>query len=300
MRKILYPLCLCLALLALTAGAETLALTDGTTVTGSVLKFDDSGLMLRTAGDAIVNVPWAKFSQEALKQLAATPKMKPFIEPFIEPDESQKPARPEIKINPVTRLERPAKPSLIGGLVTSPVGWFLLFVLYAANLFAAMEIARFRARPVGQVVGVSAVLPLIAPAVFLALPTQLETPPDQLSDEAVAAEVAAEQGQIQEEIQVAEVLPNEPVKKVAPQIFSRGKFTFNKRFIETKFADYLGVPKGMAGHFTMELKTAAEALTVERIAQVNATDALFETVEKGQTTIPFTDILEIKLHPKNT
>lgn len=300
MRKIFFPICLWLGLLALAANAETLALTDGTSVTGDIVRFDDSGLMLRTTGDAYTTVAWAKFSQDALKQLAANkknPKIQPLVEPFIEPTESQRPARPEIKINPVTRLERPANPSLIGGLFQSPVGLFILFVLYAANLYAAWEIALFRARPIGQVVGLAAVLPVIAPAVFLSMPIKMEAPPEEFSDEPGdpnAAPTAAT-----EEIQMAETAWKAPEKKPEAQIFTRGKFTFNKRFMETKFADYLGTPKGSANHFTMELKTAAGQHVVERITQINAADAIFETVAQGQITIPFADIQEVSLHPKN-
>ena len=96
MRKILFLFCLGLGLLSLVSRAETLALTDGTSLTGDIVKFDDNGLMLRTTGDAYATVPWAKFSQDALKQLAANPKIKLLVEPFIEPDQSQRPAKPEI------------------------------------------------------------------------------------------------------------------------------------------------------------------------------------------------------------
>src|ERR1035437_4979563 len=117
---------------------------------------------------------WAKFSQDALKQLSANPKIKLLVEPFIEPDQSQRPAKPEIKVNPVTRLERPAHPSLLGGLVKSSVGLFILLVLYAANLYAAFEVALIRARPIAQVVGLAAVLPVIAPVVFLVMPVKAD------------------------------------------------------------------------------------------------------------------------------
>jgi hypothetical protein len=295
-RKILLLLCLGLALLALTTEAETFALTDGTSVTGDIVKFDDSGVMLRTTGDTYTTVSWGKFSQNALKQLSANQKIKVIVEPFIEPTESERPEKPEIKVNPVTRLERPENPSLLGGMFKSSVGLFILFVLYVANLYAASEIARFRARPLGQVVGLAAVLPVIAPAVFLAMPVKMEAPPEELPVEAAGSETVPETSP--EEIQIAEASWKEPEKQPEAQIFARGRFTFNKRFIETKFAGYVGVPKGDANLFTMELKAGAGQFTVERIAQVNTTDAIFETVERGQITIPFADIQEIKLHPK--
>jgi hypothetical protein len=86
-------------------------------------------------------------------------------------------------------------------------------------------------------------------------------------------------------------------KKPQPQVFSRGKFTFNKRFIETKFAGFIGEPKGDAKTFTMEIKTLKETIAVECIKQVGATEAILET-PNGQVTVPFADIQEIKLNPK--
>ena len=68
--------------------AETLALTDGSTQAGDIVKFDDNGLMLRGAGDAYVTVPWGKLSQDSLKHLTENPKIKPLVEVFIAPDES--------------------------------------------------------------------------------------------------------------------------------------------------------------------------------------------------------------------
>jgi len=276
--------------------ADTLTLTDGTSLTGDIVKFDDGGLMLRTTGDAYSTVPWGKFSQDALKQLAADPKIKLLVEPFLEPDESQRPAKPEIKVNPVTRLERPAHPSLLGGLVKSSVGLFILFVLYLANLYAAFEVALNRARPIAQVVGLAAVLPVIAPVVFLVLPVKADALPAENQAEGAAADGSPARPP---EIQIGEASWKQPARPPEPQVFARGKFTFNKRFIETKFAGFIGESKDDANHFTMELKTVAGQFAVARIVQVNAADAIFETAGRGSLTVPFTDIQEIKLNPKS-
>ncbi len=298
MRKILFIFCLWLGAAVWAPGAETLTLTDGASLTGDIVKSDDNGLLLRAAGDVYTNLPWGRFSQESLKQLAQNPKLRSLVEVFIEPDASQRPQKAEIKISPVTRLERPAHPSILGGLLRSPVGLLILLVLYLANLFAAFEVALFRARPVAQVVGLSAVLPVIAPAVFLALPMPTEVSPDEASAEGAAAPgVAAKPA---EEIQIVEASwkQEEQKKAAGPQVYARGKFTFNKRFIETKFAGFIGELKGQAKTFTMEVRTLKEEFSVERIAQVTATDVIFETVHAGQVVVPFADIQEIKLVPK--
>lgn len=297
MRNFLILLSLWLGLTAGVFAADTLSLTDGTSVSGDIVKSDDSGVMIHTTAEAYTTIQWARFSQEALKQLAKNPKLQGFVEPFIEPTESQRPAKPEIKVNPVTRVERPEHPSIFGGLVHSSVGWFILLVIYAANLYAAFEIATVRGKPVGAVVGLSAVLPLIGPIFFLAQPIKAAPMEEELAGE--AAPGGAAPGSPQEEIQIvsASWQPSHEVKKPQPQVFSRGKFTFNKRFIETKFAGFIGEAKGDAKNFAMEVKTLKEQFAVERIMQIAATEVIFET-PNGQVTVPFADILEVKLNPK--
>ena len=72
----------------------------------------------------------------------------------------------------------------------------------------------------------------------------------------------------------------------------------NKRFIETKFAGFIGEPKGDATNFTMEVRTLKETIAVECIKQLGATEAILET-PNGQVTVPFADIQEFKLTPKS-
>ncbi len=300
MRKILFLFSLMLVVASGAMAAETLTLTDGASFTGEITKTDDNGLILRLPGDtyAATNLLWSRLSQASLKQLVANPKIKPYAEVFIEPDASQRPAKPEIQINPVTRLTRPENPSLFGGLLGSPLGLFILLVVYAANLYAAVQVAIVRARPPAQVVGLSAVLPIIGPAVFLALPIKVAPAPVENDFAAPAGTAGAAAQRSPEEIQIVEASWHKEEKKPEPQIFARGKFTFNKRFVETKFAGFVGAPKGDALKFSMEVKTATQHLVVEHILQVAATDVMLETAAAGQVTVALNDILEIKLIPK--
>ena len=311
MHKFFFLFALWLGLVALTTEADTIILNDGSSLSGDIIKFDDNGLLLSMPGDVYTNLPWARFSQESLQQLAQNPKLNSrnpkiasLVEPFIEPTESARPAKPDITVTPVQRLQRPANPALIGGLLHSGLGLFILLVLYLANLYAAFEVAVVRGRPIAQVIGLSAVLPVIGPIIFLCLPI-----PTEPSAEEIAAGEAAAAGTPgvpagAAEVQIGEASwkqPEEPVaaKRPEAQVFARGKFTFNKRFIETKFAGFASVePAGDARNFTMEVKTLRESFAVERIAQVGATEVIFETVLRGQVTVPFGDIQEIKLNPK--
>jgi hypothetical protein len=287
--------------LSLLAGAETVTMTDGSSFAGDIVKFDDNGLLLRI-GDTYTNLPWGRFSQESLKQLSSNPKIAALVDVFILPDETQRPAKPEIKINPVKRLELPANPSVFGGLFQSSIGWFLLLLVYAASLYAAYEVSIIRARPALQVVGLAAVLPIAGPIIFLLMPMPVEkSAEEELAGHHAAPTAAGEAASapaVEEEVRVTEASWKTDEKKVEPQIFARGKFTFNKRFIETKFAGYLGTLKGDALKFSMELKSPKGVFHVERITMVAAAELVFEATGSGPVTVPFAEIQEIKLTPK--
>ena len=300
MRKLLFLFCLLLAVAFGAAAAEplSLTLTDGAALSGDIIKIGDEGLMLHLTGEtyATTNVAWSRLSQASLKQLVAYPKIRPLAEAFIEPDASTRPAKPEIAVNPVNRLERPANPSLFGGLLGSPLGLFLLLVVYVANLYAAFEVSVIRARPALQVVGLSALLPIAGPAIFLAMPIKVAPPEAPVEFAAPGGTAGAAAQRTPEEIQIVEASWKKEEKKPEPQIFARGKFTFNKKFLETKFAGYFGTPRGDALKFTFELKTNAAQHAVERIMQVTVTEIILET-KNGQVTVPLADIQEIKLVP---
>jgi hypothetical protein len=296
-RKFLILFSLWLGLTASVFAADTLPLTDGTSVTGDIVKFDDNGVMIHTTADAYTSLPWAKFSQDALKTLSANPKLKQFVDPFIEPTVAERPPKPEIKVHPVTRLTLPENRSIFGGLVHSSVGLFMLLAIYVANLYAAFEVAVLRGKSIGAAVGLSAALPIIGPIVFLSQP--MKEPPKEEEPAAEGAPAPPAPGSPEGEIQIvsASWQPSQEEKKVQPQVFARGTFTFNKRFVETKFAGFIGEPKGDAKAFTMELKTLKGTIAVECIKQVGATEAILET-PNGQVTVPFADIQEIRLTPK--
>jgi hypothetical protein len=298
-RKLLLLLGVCFfgVLLAARAATLTVSLTDGATLSGDILKSDAKGLMLRLGDETYTNVTWDHLSQDTLKQLAQDPKMAQFTEVFIEPPEPEHAAAEDITVKPVNRLERPAHPSLIAGVVTSPVGLFVLLVLYVANLLVAYEISLFTMRSPGEVIGLSAVLPVIGPIIFLVKGEKTESAKELAATEVVTAPSGSGEHP-DEEIPIIEVTRKMEEKKLEPQVFTRGKFTFNKRFVETKFAGFMGEAKGEALTYSMEVKTSKEQLKVERIMQVSQADVMLETVQRGQMTVLLSDILEVKLIPR--
>ncbi len=296
MRKIIFSLYLLVATFAV--HAENVTLTDGASLTGDILKFDANGIMLRTPDSTYTNLSWGRFSQDSLKQLSQNAKIAAFAEPFIEPTAPEHPPKPEIAVKPVTRLEMPEHPSVILGMLSSPVGLFILLVLYVANLIAAYEVSLIRARTPAQVVGLAAILPVIAPVTFLWMPIRTVKAVE------VAPEiVTAHSGNLQnpaDEVEIIAAANKMEEKKLEPQIFARGKFTFNKRFVETKFGGFFGEAKAEALIYTMEVRTTKTTFGVERIMQVSPTEVILETTPPGQVTVLLADIQEVKLNPKPT
>lgn len=291
------------------ARADTFQLADGASLAGDVVVFNDNGITFRIADDTYTNVMWTKLSQDALKQLSQNPKIQPLVEPFIEIPPSERPPKPEIKIQDVERLELPPEQSLLGALFSSSVGLFVLLLIYAANLYAGFEIAVVGARPIGLVMGVAAVLPVLGPVIFLLLPMRVE-----------AKTVLAEE-QVESDPQIFSV-PEEPPKETIhivasgfqgerppepessqTEIFQRGQFTFNRRFLETKFSGFFGIvrPEVDRGK-TLMVKTPGALLTIERISRIGDNEVHFEVVQGGERReimVSFAEIQQIQLKPKD-
>ena len=172
------------------AFGDTFHLNDGRTVTGDVLasSADDIGVKIRVDEGKYEPVPWASFSQEDIKKFAQdkNKKMAALAEPFIEVTREEKIKKSEVPPKEVPRLDRPPAHTLLGAMAGSPIGLLALLLIYAANIYAGFEVAVFRAQPVALVCGVSAVLPVIGPVIFLSMPTRAAT----AEPEAVAAETA--------------------------------------------------------------------------------------------------------------
>jgi hypothetical protein len=314
--RIIIGLWLCGMLVA--AKAETYNLTDGTSINGDVISFNDDGIVFRTGDDKYTDrVLWTKFSQDALKLLAKNPKLRDLATPFIE---TPPPPHPELKVqvHDVSRLELPPRQSVIGALFSSFMGIILLLLIYAANIYAGFEIAIFRGRPIGLVAGLAAVFPIVVPIIFLAIPTRVE-------GSALQTDMQMETGAPAGATQAA---PSAPGDSSAPgaegqagsattetvqvasapalpetQIFQRGQFTFNRRFIETKFSGFFGMTRhGASKDMVLIVKTGRAQHIVERISRIAANDAHFEVLvgaARQEIMVPFGEIQEIQLKHKN-
>jgi len=293
--------------------AETFKLADGSTVEGEiVLPAKADALQVRLTDDTYRRVEWEKLTQETLIRLKSNPRVAQFVTPLIEISEEEKVKKTEVVIQPVPRLERPAKSSVLGGLFGSPVGLLALLLIYAANIYAGYELAVVRAYPPLMGCGLAAIAPIIGPAIFLFLPTKLASATETtLVEAAVATQTHAANVH---ETAAAHAAAQSPLHTVSapapeatsgsnipdPQVFKRGQFTFNRRFIETKFASFFGIARREVDkEMVLVIKAGRTTVTATRISRIAASDMHVET-QQGEIQIPFADIQEVILKHKDS
>ncbi|HMP82359.1 MAG TPA: hypothetical protein PKA41_06585 [Verrucomicrobiota bacterium] len=298
--------------LVASAQAQSYELTDGSTISGEIiLPASADGLNFRLAQGKYQRVPWDKFTQAALLELAKNPKLVTFVEPFIEPPEEERVKKTEIIVKPVERLERLEKGSLIGALFGTTIGLVALLLIYAGNLYSAYEISVVKAQSPLTVCGVCAALPVIGQIIFLCLPTRVEAIAEKEADQAAAREAAVAQVQAsigasakEAGIQIArhsEAFDEQKIPET--QVFSRGKFTFNRRFFETKFSGFFGVVRREADKdLTLTIKSARGEYQVQRISRITGNEMHLEVRKGGaaqEVTVPFTEVTEVQLKHKD-
>ncbi|MEO6033958.1 MAG: hypothetical protein ABIQ35_01755 [Verrucomicrobiota bacterium] len=311
-------------------------LNDGQTLSGDPISFNETGLIVRQNDGAVSSrTPWSQFSQDSLKQILAdakNPKDKAFVEPLIEETIEKETKRKEIAIKPV---EAPARPTGSLGIFagfSSPLFLVIFAVIYFANIYAAFEIAFFKNLTPAVVCGVAAVLPIIGPIIYLCLPGHPDPmqgelyaptkPPEALVEEATvplptgevsAAPLAGAPGdsnplvpqpgsQGASRLKIAHEEPAAaPIP--APVVFSKGEFSFNRRFFETKLAGFFRVvPSEAEKDMVIGIKSLRGDFVGKRISRVTQTE-LFLQVFKDNAThdemIPFTEVQEVSIQHKN-
>jgi len=326
MRRSLYRVVVIL-LFGVLAGrlpAETFKLTTGETLNGELLPTtaNDQGVQIKVGEGDYQRVPWTSFSQEDLRTFLKNQRMEPFVEPFIEISQEEKIKKTEVNIKEPPRLERPVRQSLLGALSSSTLGVLLLLVLYAATVYEGYEVALFRAQPVGLVCGLSAIpfLGVLAPIAFLAMPTRIAKTAAEIREEAAAAQSAAEpisrpaagadevnpmQGQAAHPagLKLAHTEAGHDKPAIPETVtYQRGQFTFNRRFIETKFPGFFGVVRREADRdMVLDIKTSRGEFVGQRISRIAANDLHLE-IQRGGTheeiLIPFQEIQQIRLKHK--
>lgn len=299
---------------ASTTAAITFELTDGTKIEGDIILSKPDALQIRVEGNKYEKFEWSKFSQATLQELRKDHKLAPYVEPYIEVTIDEKIKKTEVNIKEVPRLERPAKKSLIGAMFSSSVGIVCLLLLYAANIYAGHEVATVRAQPPALVCGIAAIAPVIGPVIFLCLPTKMPKSADELAEEehqaaatqsaSYGAEAAAHTGSPQDATQ-SESTTHNSASFALPQTqsFKRGQFTFNRRFIETKFAGFFSiVRKDAEKDLLLIVKSVRGEHVVQRISEIAANDMhaeVYSGAASHSVNIPFVEIQEMQIKHKD-
>jgi len=306
--------------------ADTFKLTNGESLTGEVLptSANDQGVQVKIGEGQYQRVPWTSFSQEDLKNFVKNQRMEPFVEPFIEITQEEKIKKTEVKIKEPPKLERPARQSLLGALSSSTLGILVLLILYGATVYAGYEVALFRAQPPALVCGLSAIplLGILAPIIFLSMRTRAAKTAAEVREAAAAAADAAAPPLSPSAANAEEVNPMQGAaphsaslklaqteaghdKPSIPEIvtYQRGQFTFNRRFIETKFPGFFGVVRRDSDRdMLLVIKTGRGEYAGERISRIAANDLHLE-IHRGAATeevlIPFQEIQQIRLKHKD-
>jgi len=307
------------ALLSGKAWADNFSLANGETVSGEPLwtSANDQGLQIKTTDGKYERIPCVNFSQEDLKKFKETPKLAPLVDPYIEVTQDERIKKTEVVVKQPPRIELPARKSFFAAMFASGPGLVLLLLLYGATIYAGYEVAIFRAQPVPLVAGLSAIpfLGFLAPIVFLSMPTRMGKAADIAESPAEAAATAPADAADAVNPMQGETAPHagglklhhdpEPAKPEHPPatVFQRGQFTFNKRFIETKFTNFFSpVRRESDKDMVLIFKTARGDYQAQRISRIAANDLHLEVHRGGaseEVLVPFTEIKEIIIKHKD-
>lgn len=326
---------LCLGFFFPSAHAAVYKLADGQTLSGEPVSYNETGLIVRLSdGSFSARTPWNDFTQESLKKLLAearTAKDKSFLEPLIEENIEQQSRQKEIVIKKVTPPARPAGSVGILAGFSSPLFVLIFLLIYAANIYAAYEIAFFKNLPPGKVCALAAIVPWIGPAVFLALPGKADPMHGELYEKAdgqpveekiieatlveaspapvaflPGAPTAARPAPIHSSLKL-EATASAPVLEAVvmpePIFFRRGEFSFNRRFFETKLAGFFRiVPAEAEKDLVIVLKSARGDFIGKRITRVTQTELYLQVIKDGVShdeMIPFNEVQEVIVRHKD-
>jgi len=311
------------SLLAGVGRADDFKLANGNVLKGELASADEDGLVVKLdVGGFSKREPWINFSQETLKELAKYPKVAPLVEPFIELEPEQikaKEKQKEIVVKPVpTRMERTTpKPGLATAFLT-PIGLAILAVLMLANLYAACEIALYRQQPVALVCALSVLFPLLAPIIFLSLPTRIAHRETEMAPGEAAAIGAGEVhgGATAKPTSslapapaaglslAAATKPEAALAQTQPQTFTRGEFTFNRRFFETKFPGFFRlVPAEAEKDLVMVIKAVRGEYVGKRISRISSNEMHLQLQSgnaSAEVMVPFVEIQSVQIRYKDT
>jgi len=221
---------------------------------------------------------------------------------------------------------RPPASGMSMEVVFNPAGIFLALLVMGLSGYAGYEIARFKNRPVKLVCVLSAVLPVLGPVVFLAMPPQQATgagqfasldipgadelsgttPPTPLpavrslkyEDDPDSPYANLAEGSVEETQYVDESATDAAPVPVAKSLehYHSSEYEFTPEFFSEYFAQFVGA--AAATSEALILRTNANEYSVRYISVVDATGLQFIFASQGQWMeefLAYADITEVEV-----
>ncbi len=278
-------------------------LLDGTALSGEIVTADKDGFLLKLEGGGYSpHIDWGKLTDESLLEMSKQPKAKRFVEPYVvQPMEDTTRTTPkELNLAAPARVGLPKVQKGAFNALLSPGGLFFLGLAYLANLFFAFEVARFRWRKPVLVCGLAAVVPIVGPLIFLAMPKWL--PPVELNatNEALQQTTLTVQDSgpsmvTQMGLRTAGAHHDIPASDL-PRTFTKNDFTFNRRFFETQFADLLSsAPPDAGAGLVLDFETNQGHVLGDRINRMNASEVIVRVPGGDEKPVDFGSIVQVTL-----
>ncbi|MDA7916542.1 hypothetical protein N9B94_04835 [Verrucomicrobia bacterium] len=286
---------------------------DGTSVEGTARSPTGRGVIFKRKdnGRLTKRYVWTLFTGETLRVFSGDPTMATFVEVLIRPTEAEMksgefaPDIPERAPKPAisvgeTEAPRlpPAEVGMIGGFFSGG-GMLLLLIFAGASGWAGWVMGEYKRYPKPAFAGIGAALPFIGPIVMYFLPLRrirISVPTPLNIEEEDEDEDEEEEEEEEIYVEPEPVAPSYP----ATEIFKRGDFNLNRRFVEHRFANFSKALEGDDVDMIMVIKSARGEFISNHITKLPEEGMVFQ-VQKGDgnayvdQTIPYTDLLEIRV-----
>lgn len=301
-----------------------ISLTNGDIIEGTVADVDQNGIVVRRdIGGFARRANWMELTQESLKKIKNLGETDPnrykgaaaFAEPFIEPDESQ--MERNLPPGPVRGLVEPEVPSSVPvaskmAAYGSGGGIGLLVAIAIGSMVAGLGVAAFRESNALLAAGVSLILPIVGPILFLVKP-KVEYEDDYDEDEEYEYEEAeapegatmtdtgggAVVGMVPEANKMSFAQTGPKKSGLKPQTWTRGDTRFDRSFFQNNFPNYFKVVLGAAERdMALAVKTGKREYVGQRIKRISGTDIHMELLNGKEQKISFSEIGAIDLRAK--
>ncbi|MCS1407688.1 MAG: hypothetical protein M2R45_00848 [Verrucomicrobia subdivision 3 bacterium] len=311
-------ICLLFGFNASIGRAEIFELENGNTLEGTLSILDEDGFIVRqTNGDFSKRTELVYLSQKTLKRLAQNPKYTELVTPFIDLPEEDIPP-PEIIVRQPERLTREEGRISFLSTFWTPIGLLFIIACYLGNLLAAYEVAVYRGRSVPLVCGLSVILPVVTPIIFLSLPAaegyyadhsavddEDEVPveaatPSSPTPRPLANLGATTAGPSKLSLKQSAV-PKKRAGVVTPTTHTRNDTEFNRHFFETTFSEFFRVvPTPAIKDMVLEFKGIKKEFIAKRVTRISANEIHIQLLAgKKEMSLGFGEIVQVRVRHKD-